>query len=104
MSTVVIEVRYRTAAIALSRRTVWIRSTLSEEMKCAMGAATQAGADARGCSVTIITGRRTAHFEDPACTFSPEDNSIPALMRRGVVFMSCHNAIWEQAAALIKRT
>ena len=23
-------------------------------------------------------------------------------MRRGVVFMSCHNAIWEQAAALIK--
>jgi hypothetical protein len=23
-------------------------------------------------------------------------------MRRGVVFMSCHNAIWEQAAALRK--
>jgi intracellular sulfur oxidation DsrE/DsrF family protein len=23
-------------------------------------------------------------------------------MRRGVVFMCCHNAIWEQAAALIK--
>jgi intracellular sulfur oxidation DsrE/DsrF family protein len=23
-------------------------------------------------------------------------------MRRGVVFMSCHNAIWEQAAALVK--
>jgi len=43
-----------------------------------------------------------AHFEDPAGAFSPEDNSIPALMRRGVVFMSCHNAIWEQAAALIR--
>jgi hypothetical protein len=43
-----------------------------------------------------------AHFEDPAGAFSPKDNSIPALMRRGVVFMSCHNAIWEQAAALIK--
>jgi hypothetical protein len=43
-----------------------------------------------------------AHFEDPAGAFSPADNSIPALMRRGVVFMSCHNAIWEQAAALIK--
>jgi hypothetical protein len=27
---------------------------------------------------------------------------MPALMRRGMVFMSCHNAIWEQAAALIK--
>ena len=43
-----------------------------------------------------------AHFEDPAGAFSAADNSIPALMRRGVVFMSCHNAIWEQAAALIK--
>ena len=41
-------------------------------------------------------------FENPAGPFSPLDNSIPALMRRGVVFMSCHNAIWEQSAALIK--
>jgi hypothetical protein len=43
-----------------------------------------------------------ANYEDPAGAFSGEDNSIPALMRRGVVFMSCHNAIWEHAAALIK--
>jgi hypothetical protein len=43
-----------------------------------------------------------ANYENPAGTFSDEHNSIPALMRRGVVFMSCHNAIWEQAAALIK--
>src|SRR6266567_4433440 len=43
-----------------------------------------------------------ANYEDPAGAFSAEDNSIPALMRRGVVFMCCHNAIWEQAAALIK--
>src|ERR1700688_4065918 len=43
-----------------------------------------------------------ANYEDPAGAFSGEDNSIPALMRRGVVFMCCHNAIWEQAAALIK--
>ncbi len=43
-----------------------------------------------------------ADYEDPAGVFSGEDNSIPALMRRGVVFMCCHNAIWEQAAALIK--
>jgi intracellular sulfur oxidation DsrE/DsrF family protein len=43
-----------------------------------------------------------ADYEDPAGPFSGEDNSIPALMRRGVVFMSCHNAIWEQAAALLK--
>ncbi len=43
-----------------------------------------------------------ANYEDPAGVFSSEDNSIPALIRRGVVFMCCHNAIWEQAAALIK--
>jgi hypothetical protein len=43
-----------------------------------------------------------ANFEDPAGAFSPADNSIPALVRRGVVFMSCHNAIWEGAAALIE--
>src|SRR5258707_12170075 len=43
-----------------------------------------------------------ANYEDPSGAFSGEDNSIPALMQRGVVFMCCHNAIWEQAAALIK--
>lgn len=42
-----------------------------------------------------------ADYEDPTGVFSPENNSIPALQQRGVVFMSCHNAIWEQAAALI---
>jgi hypothetical protein len=56
---------------------------------------------------TLILERKAAaddpaDYEDPAGPFSGEDNSIPALMRRGVVFMSCHNAIWEQAAALIK--
>jgi hypothetical protein len=42
-------------------------------------------------------------FENPVGPYSPADNSIPALMARGVVFMSCHNAIWEQAESLIKR-
>jgi hypothetical protein len=40
------------------------------------------------------------NIEDEAGAFSPMDNTIPALMRRGVVFMSCHNAIWEQARKL----
>jgi hypothetical protein len=43
-----------------------------------------------------------ANYQNPTGPFSGEDNCIPALMRRGVVFMSCHNAIWEQAGALIK--
>jgi hypothetical protein len=42
------------------------------------------------------------NYEDPAGPFSGENSSIPALMRRGVVFMACHNAIWQGAAALIK--
>ena len=42
------------------------------------------------------------NYEDPKGVFSPDDNSIPMLMRRGVVFMSCHNAIWEQAGKLIE--
>ena len=41
-----------------------------------------------------------ANYEDPAGVFSGENNSIPALQRRGVVFMSCHNAIWEQSVKL----
>jgi hypothetical protein len=32
---------------------------------------------------------------------SPQDNSIPVLQRRGVVFLACHNAIWELAEKLI---
>lgn len=41
-------------------------------------------------------------FENADGVYSPANNSIPALMKRGVVFLSCHNAIWEEAAALIK--
>jgi hypothetical protein len=32
---------------------------------------------------------------------SLHDNSIPALQRRGAVFLACHNAIWELAQELI---
>jgi len=42
------------------------------------------------------------NYEDPAGVFSPANSSIPALQKRGAVFMSCHNAIWEQAAKLIE--
>ncbi len=40
-------------------------------------------------------------YENPQGVFSPHDNSIPALQRRGVVFLACHNAIWELAEKLI---
>ncbi|MFD1561312.1 transcriptional initiation protein Tat [Paraburkholderia silviterrae] len=35
-----------------------------------------------------------------AGAYSTQDNSIPALLARGVVFMTCHNAIWELAETL----
>jgi len=40
-------------------------------------------------------------YENVGGPFSPHDNSIPALRRRGVVFLACHNAIWELAEKLI---
>jgi hypothetical protein len=40
-------------------------------------------------------------YENPEGAFSPHDNSIHALQRRGVVFLACHNAIWELAEKLI---
>lgn len=40
-------------------------------------------------------------FENPDGVFSPHNNSIPALQRRGVVFLACHNSIWEVTERLI---
>jgi hypothetical protein len=57
-------------------------------------------------SNTLITEQKGAaanpkDYENPDGVFSPHDNSIPALQRRGVVFLACHNAIWELAEKLI---
>lgn len=40
-------------------------------------------------------------FELADGAFSPADNSITVLQRRGAVFMACHNAIWELAGHLL---
>src|SRR2546430_2327417 len=39
--------------------------------------------------------------EDPHSLFGTAGNSIPALQERGVVFMACHNAIWEVAEKIL---
>lgn len=39
-------------------------------------------------------------FEDEAGVFSPHDNNIPVLQARGVVFLACHNAIFEVSSKL----
>jgi hypothetical protein len=51
-------------------------------------------------------GRRTQASEVifvPHHVFGPIGNTIPALQERGIVFLGCHNAIWELAASLITR-
>jgi hypothetical protein len=42
------------------------------------------------------------NYENSGGVYSAANNSIPALQKRGVVFMSCHNAIWEHAGKLIQ--
>jgi hypothetical protein len=44
--------------------------------------------------------RDPADFQSLEGAFSSKDNSIVVLQRRGVVFMACHNAIWELAESL----
>jgi hypothetical protein len=42
-----------------------------------------------------------ADFQSQDGAFSPKGNNIAVLQRRGVVFLACHNAIWELAERLI---
>jgi hypothetical protein len=90
-----VSVTHGTAELALFDQTVWDKYQL-----------TRLASDEFRTNTLIIeqksAGGDPANYEAPDGPFSGEDNSIPALMRRGVVFMACHNAIWEHAAALIK--
>ncbi len=57
-------------------------------------------------SNTLVAEQKAAaadpkDYENPEGVFSPHDNSIPALRQRGVVFLACHNAIWELAENLM---
>jgi hypothetical protein len=90
-----VSVTHGTAQLALYDQLIWDKYRLSD----------LAGDDFK--TNVLITERKPVavdftNYEDPAGPFSGEETSIPALMRRGVVFMSCHNAIWEQAAILIQ--
>jgi hypothetical protein len=40
--------------------------------------------------------------ENPTGLYSDAGNFVPTLQKRGVVFLACHNAIWELATSLIK--
>jgi hypothetical protein len=90
-----VSVTHGTAQLALYDQGIWDKYQLTRL------------AGAKFKTNTLIVEQKAAaadpaDYENPAGAFSGEDTSIPALMRRGVVFLCCHNAIWEQAAALIK--
>jgi intracellular sulfur oxidation DsrE/DsrF family protein len=42
-------------------------------------------------------------FENPKSVFGPAGNTIPVLQSRGVVFMACHNAVWEVTGKLLAK-
>jgi hypothetical protein len=44
-----------------------------------------------------------AAHEDSNSMFGPAGNTVPILQQRGVVFMACHNAIWEHSAKLLEK-
>ena len=64
--------------------------------------ATMAGPDFK--TNTLIIARDgdgdAAAYENPKGSFGAAGNTIPTLQKRGVVFMACHNAIWEQTGKL----
>ena len=92
---IAVSVTHGTAQLALYDPAIWEKYQL-----------TKLAGDEFKTNTLIIEQKSAAadaaNYENPAGPFSGEDNSIPALMRRGVVFMSCHNAIWEHAGALMK--
>ena len=67
--------------------------------------ATMAGGDFK--TNTLIDAKdlpsSVAAHEDPDSVFGAAGNIIPALQQRGVVFMACHNAIWEQTEKLLEK-
>jgi hypothetical protein len=44
-----------------------------------------------------------ANFNDTKGVFSPHDNSITVLQRRGAVFCACHNEVWEVTMGVLKK-
>jgi intracellular sulfur oxidation DsrE/DsrF family protein len=90
-----VSVTHGAANLALYDQTIWDKYQL-----------TSLAGDEFNNNVLIIERNEAAadavNYEDPVGPFSSHESSIPALMRRGVVFMSCHNTIWEHAAALVQ--
>lgn len=75
-----------------------------EEMWDKYQLATMAGGNFRTNRLNEEKDVRTdkAAHEDSNSMFGPAGNTVPILQQRGVLFMACHNAIWEHSAKLLE--
>jgi intracellular sulfur oxidation DsrE/DsrF family protein len=83
-----------TAHLALFDQSVWDRYELS--------ILTGTRFTANTLIVPKVAPAGFAESENPKSLFGRAGNTIAALQERGVVFLACHNAIWEVAAKLIE--
>ncbi|MDD2795797.1 transcriptional initiation protein Tat [Acidocella sp.] len=84
-----------TAHLALYDEMIWDKYKLSDVTKGKFATNTL-------INVPAAASVSASDFNNPAGAFSPADNSITVLQRRGVVFIGCHNAIWEFSGGLLK--
>jgi intracellular sulfur oxidation DsrE/DsrF family protein len=83
------------AHLALFDQEMWNKYRLAE----------MAGGDPKTNTLIVpkAAPSEPSDFEDPKSIFGPAGNTIPALQSRGVVFMACHNAIWEITGKLLAK-
>ncbi|GLR68001.1 hypothetical protein GCM10010909_26820 [Acidocella aquatica] len=84
-----------TAHLALYDQMIWDKYKLADVTKGKFASNTL-------IDVPAAAAVDAADFNNPAGAFSPAANSITVLQNRGVVFVGCHNAVWEFSAALLK--
>jgi hypothetical protein len=90
----VVSATHGSAHLALFEQTMWDKYSLAKMAGDKLTTNSLLGEKPAG-------SKSTKDYESAEGAFSLHDNSIPALQRRGVVFLSCHNAIWELAEKLI---
>jgi hypothetical protein len=82
-----------TAHLALFDQAMWDKYEL----------AALAGAEFKTNTLMLAKAAPAAFsdYEDSKSVFGPVGDTIPSLQARGVVFLGCHNAIWEWSAKLL---
>jgi hypothetical protein len=93
----VVSATHGSAHLALYDHNIWNKYKLSSFTKGKFSRNTLIGN-------SVSRNESAADFENPAGPFSPSGDSIDILQQRGVVFVACHNAIWEFSGKLLKKS